>query len=146
MKKTLLILTIIFTFQIGYTQGTLQFNSVINETLVSTGSRNSSTGSLAEFATFTVPENKIWKVTYMVANYGYLDNNGLSSLYSYGISHKAPNKTNLFNLWQYEFVAAGYNQVIYFSSGTHALYARTWGNTQGPLVVSFNGIEYNILN
>ena len=146
MKKTLLILTIIFTFQIGYTQGTLQFNSVINETLVSTGSRNSSTGSLAEFATFTVPENKIWKVTYMVANYGYLDNNGLSSLYSYGISHKAPNKTNLFNLWQYDFVAAGYNQVIYFSSGTHALYARTWGNTQGPLVVSFNGIEYNILN
>ena len=48
MKKTLLILTIILTFQIGYTQGTLQFNSVINETLVSTGSRNSSTGSLAE--------------------------------------------------------------------------------------------------
>jgi hypothetical protein len=146
MKKTLLILTIILTFQIGYTQGTLQFNSVINETLVSTGSRNSSTGSLAEFATFTVPENKIWKVTYMVANFGYLDNNGFSSLYSYDIAHKAPNKTNLFNLWEYDFVAGGINHVFYFSSGTHSLYARSWGNTQGPIIFSFNGIEYNILN
>ena len=62
MKKALLILTIIFTYQISNAQGTLQFNSVINKAIVSDGSRSVSDGSMGVFATFTVPENKIWKI------------------------------------------------------------------------------------
>ena len=146
MKKALLILTIIFTYQISNAQGTLQFNSVINKAIVSDGSRSVSDGSMGVFATFTVPENKIWKITYFSANYKYLNNNGISTMFGSYIQHKGPNDTNLSVIWNYDLVSSsGWNEHLYFGPGVHSLYAMRFGIT-GILLVSMNGIEYNIIS
>ena len=70
---------------------------------VSTGARHSGTGSsMTEFASFTVPDGKIWKGDlYRMLHYAYLDNIPIvQSLFLWNTyPTKLPDGTHLFNLW-----------------------------------------------
>ena len=142
MKKALLILTIIFTYQINNAQGTLQFNTVINKQLFSTGTHNS--GGSKEFASFTVPDGKIWKVKFLGVqitkdNIPSTDSNQRMLL-------KDSNGTHFF---VYIRDGNGGNQLkeeIFLKSGSYSVLAPSWQNSNDTGVgLSINGIEYNII-
>ena len=67
MKNMLFTLTILFSLN-TFSQGNLQFNRVINfsqtETVLGTSNQGASERGFKTFATLTIPEGKVWKITY----------------------------------------------------------------------------------
>ena len=61
MKKILLIAALFFTFHLSNAQGNLQFNTTVYKTLGPVDMPWQT--ELIEMGTFTVPENKLWKVS-----------------------------------------------------------------------------------
>ena len=148
MKNIVLILLMIFTFQLSNAQGTLQFNKVITKMVASSGSADGTDGSFSVLGTFTVPANKIWKINHFTANTAYTINNGTLNQYGGQIGYTGPDDTQMGVVWDNTTAnQGGHFFNFYFGAGTHSLYAQTWGtNTSNGILVTFNGIEYNIIS
>ena len=78
MKNLLYIFILFFSFGI-YSQGNLQFNKVITINGFATPGANNNDG-MREYShgTLTVPEGKVWKITYAVLAQSFTTNTGVN--------------------------------------------------------------------
>ena len=148
MKKTLLILTIIFTYQIGYAQGTLQFNKVIYEVYANTIS-DPANGVNYEWTGFTVPAGKVWKVT-LIGGYSEVKDGETSPGYNYmgdsvAFLFRKVGNTYPTHIKNRMNVSDNINE-YYFGEGTYNFIMIAVNiSSLGPGYVTANGIEYNII-
>ena len=141
MKNIVIIVSLIFTFQFANSQGTLQFNTVINKHLFSTGGNNS--GVQKEFSSFTIPDGKIWKVNF-VATYGS------SSNIAYGVYTQGPvllkdTGGTYFVVWNRDGADANTIKETYLNPGSYQVFGPYWASAN-QIGLQINGIEYNIIS
>ena len=142
MKNIVIIVSLIFTFQFANSQGTLQFNTVINKSLFSTGA-NTGTNSMKEFSSFTIPDGKIWKVEFY-ATYA-TSNNIPYDEYTQGKLILKDTDGTHFIVWSRD--GSGKNNLngIFLNPGSYTAFAPYWTSTN-QVGLHINGIEYNIIS
>ena len=141
MKKTLLIFALFFTHQSSQAQGNLQFNKTIFMTLKSTDNYSSNNGTAKSFATFTVPESKIWKVRFRGYYVFDVENGNFMSYTDILLSKSGQPPIAVTSRDGENYIPSSVE--FYLDSGTWNLLSSTWGTQQ--VVTNINGIEYNII-
>ncbi|MCB0473306.1 MAG: hypothetical protein KDC83_13420 [Flavobacteriales bacterium] len=125
MKRlfNILFFTLLVSFG-GYAQNELEFGRVINETLTGTGSS-------VYTKSITIPQGKIWKITF--ASLGRQGTQG-------GVQSGVTSQLSIDNF----HLKSGSNTIsefpIWLDSGTHTLYI--YANDLTPHVAAINGIEF----
>ena len=149
MKKLILVF-FLFISTVVYSQGSLQFNRVINlEYSQNLNGTNTSASNIGEtlLESITIEENKVWKVV-SAAITGGDRNRGDSPLYPYG------NDVGLFinktKIYQSMSNVATHNQQtirmpIWISSGTKNIITYMSGTDADPFTISISIIEFNIV-
>ena len=137
IMKKLLFISFLFISLSSYTQGNLQFNRVVN--LNYTGS--TSGGGSTTFGTVTIPDGKVWKITYAYCaaatdnNLPYLSQN-LDFHLRIG---------NIFVHTSTSQVDPGYNRgIIWISSGSKNIDV-IYPVVNSKFNVSITAIEFNII-
>lgn len=138
MKNLLYIFILFFSFGI-YSQGNLQFNKVINiNGFAPAGNDNVNTG-MKEYShgTLTVPEGKVWKITYAVLATSFVSDIGLQGYTLRGgikigdnvVYISQENEPNQNPFWLAE---GTYQMNIYYSGGTSV------GGNYSLSIIEFN--------
>ena len=136
MKKTLLIAALFFTFQSIQSQGNLQFNKIIHITFGPVNIDYSNTPT--EIGTFTIAENKVYKVS--IAGYAEYGSNP-NPLYVYFKKNEESALTYSSNS-----LSTMPRQVFLLDVGTYKLYGQhNIGTTNIPSYITVNGTEFNII-
>ena len=148
MKNIVLILLMIFTFQLTNAQGNLQFNKVIYEVYANTTS-DLANGVNYEWTGFTVPAGKVWKVT-LIGGYSEVKNGETSPGYNYmgdnvSVLFRKVGNTYPTHIKNRSNVSDNINE-YYFGEGTYNFIMIAVNvSSFGPGHVTANGIEYNII-
>ena len=142
MKKLLFIFFLFISLS-SFSQGNLQFNKVINLNYYGTGVDTNK----ATIASVTIPDGKVWKVTYVFISYadngkGYLpyrgNNNIDYTLEIGGIFIPGGTDANTRPVH-------GMDGVVWLDSGTTPINIVTYENAQQPYNVSISAIEFNVV-
>ena len=133
MKNLFIVVALFFSFHLSYSQGNLQFNTTVYKTLEPVVMNWQA--ELAEMGTFTVPENKLWKVSIRGSQIAAYSNQAISSIFI-----KKNDDSNIaianYSSW-YEDTTLG--------AGTYTVLASP-SNTSSPKgYISIIGTEYNII-
>ena len=148
MKNIVLILLMIFTFQLTNAQGNLQFNKVIYEVYANTTS-DLANGVNYEWTGFTVPAGKVWKVT-LIGGYSEVKDGETSPGYNYmgdnvSVLFRKVGNTYPTHIKNRSNVSDNINE-YYFGEGTYNFIMIAVNvSSFGPGHVTANGIEYNII-
>ena len=141
MKNLIVIAALFFSFQLSQAQGNLQFNKTIFMTLKSTDNYSSNNNTAKSFATFTVPESKIWKVRFRAQRVYDVENGILYGYTNVYLSKSGQPPIALTSRDGENYIPSSVE--FYLDSGTWNLLSSTWGTQQ--VVTNINGIEYNII-
>jgi len=136
MKNLIVIAALFFSFHLSYSQGNLQFNKIIHITF---GPENVSYSSPPiEIGTFTIAENKVYKVS--ITGYANYSN----SPYSLHVYFKKNEETVL--TYSSNTVSSIPRQVFLLDVGTYKVYGQhNIVNTNIPSFITVNGTEFNII-
>jgi len=152
MKKAFLIITL-FSSIIIYSQdtpGNLQFNRVVNfseivNVISSSNSPRPTENRFSSLTPITIPDGKVLKITSLtVANYYELDSSGIKQL-----SECNECAASIGGVTAFTHQTSGYttnNKLfpLWFNSGEKEFLV--FNPNGGRVIVSFTGIEFNIVN
>ena len=134
MKNLFIVAVLFFSFQLSYSQGNLQFNTTVYKTLepvVMTWQIE-----LAEMGTFTVPENKLWKVSIRGSQIQAYTSQAISAIFI-----KKDDDSNIatvnYSSW-YEDTTLG--------AGTYTVLAAPSDTGSPKGYISIIGTEFNIIS
>ena len=135
MKKTILILLSLFTFSIGFSQGSsnLGFSQALNYEYNSSsigGYQQSTVGSI------TVPSGKVWKIT---SGSCIINPNN-----SYGCSMRIGNNIVFQDKGTIQGGGSVSNTPVWLSSGTYSVEIGSFAGISASFRGAISGVEFNI--
>ena len=143
MKNLIVIAALFFSFQLSQAQGNLQFNKTIFMTLKSTDNYSSNNNTAKSFATFTVPESKIWKVRFRGHKVYDVENGNYTNYTDVLLSKSGQPPIAVTSRDGENYIPSSVE--FYLDSGTWNLLTNSWGINGHQVVTNINGIEYNII-